>query len=225
MINKLVYNVFEILYRSQHVRCLISILGRMYFFHEYRAVSKCIKENKNKTLIAINAFSIYQFNHILPLYQELVKDPSYAVILIGSNPKKIQLPEYRDFMGKNHLILNKDIISYIWLPVLHPDIYIDTAITTYHQLCCSKTISILFAHSVASLGFSKNQAHIKYTVTYDYILSTGPYQRKALELAAKRYKVKLPKIIPGGFIRGDILSEKPHPALDVYHLDISVLLP
>lgn len=210
MLNKFVYKLHEKLYQSIYVRHIVSYLYRIYSFADYPTIAKFIQSNKEKTLIAINAYQIYEFNHIKPLYLSLTKDPSYRVILIGSNPRKIKRTEYQTFIEENNFILNENVFSYAWLPFLNPDIFISTAITQYHQLCHNKTIKVLYAHSLSSLGFSKNHKHITKATAYNYILSTGPLQKKALKIAANKYNVQLPEIIPGGFIRGDILAKDVH---------------
>lgn len=208
MINKIAHNILEALFGSVRVRRAVSFLYRLLFFYEYPAIFIFCQKNSSKRIIAVNAYETYQFHHLQPVYRSLVQDPANSVILIGSNPKKLKAETNKIFFDQNHLIVNVNIFSYIWLPLLRPNIFLDTATTPQHQLCPRKTVTMLFAHGLSSLGFSKNHAEIKDAVTYDYIIATGPYQEKALKLAAEKYKVRLPEIIRGGFIRGDTLAEK-----------------
>ena len=208
MIKKIVSSFYWKLYQSRYVRYVLSYRYRILFSKEHEAVSEFVENRGGNIVIAITASETYQFSHIKPLYDELAKDLSYSIILIASNPEKMQSPVYQKFLEKNNYRVNKDVFSYIWLSILKPDIFIETAITSYRHLCPAITRKILLAHSVSSIGFSKDHAHIRNAVEYDYVVSTGPYQKKVLELAADQFKVTLPEVFHGGFIRGDLLAAK-----------------
>ncbi len=208
MIRKSRYHILEKLYQCATARRLAATFFRKRFTGEHPAVLNFIEKENNSPLVALNAHEPYQFAHLRPLYEELRRDPELTVILIGSNPRKIARPVYRAFMRQNNLKLNHTLFSYIWLQTLRPAIFLEPAISSYHHLCGTNTIRILFAHGLSSLGFSKNHAHIRQAAGFDYIIATGPYQEKTLKLAAQQYGTALPRILRGGFIRGDMLVRR-----------------
>ncbi|MCX8158634.1 MAG: CDP-glycerol glycerophosphotransferase family protein [Candidatus Diapherotrites archaeon] len=134
------------------------------------------------------------FEHIKELFEFFRSNDKFLPILIKSRPKTKDIIETWEIS-----------LPYHYLPYVKADFFLDVAITSYPYLC-SSVIKFLYAHGISSLGFSKDFRHIKYVNRYDYLLLTGPLQKKAIFLAAEKYHVpSLPKLVEIGFLKGDKL--------------------
>jgi CDP-glycerol glycerophosphotransferase (TagB/SpsB family) len=80
------------------------------------------------------------------------------------------------------------------------------AISGFHaDLKCKK---LLYTHGMGGLNFGKDYEMIKYVPRYNALLLNGPLQRRAIEIAAKMFNVKLPDLYEVGYLRGDRLRVK-----------------
>jgi len=139
----------------------------------------------------------------------LVKnEDTFIPILIISRKIRRNKKEWDRFLKNNHLIIGNFWYEFYTLLLIKVDIFLETAITSYCNLCNKKVIKMLYAHGLSGLGFSKDYKHIKKAVRYDCILLTGPMQKKALEIAAEQFNVSLPKMKEVGFSFGDRMRKK-----------------
>ncbi len=209
----ILHKVIEAAYFAKMPRYAFNGWQRMFNLREREVIKKYISNNviagKN-ILVALNCRDPYQFEHIREIYFYLKKHRFFLPFPFGSldrfnKDNKSNLSSY--FEKEYNLFYGVNYFSYNWLSLLKPRVLLEPTITTYTDFC-KKSMKILYAHGLSSLGFSKNFSHIRYTRKYDYIFLTGPLQKKALIYANKKHGGVLPKMIEVGFLRGDRLAER-----------------
>lgn len=207
---KLFSKLISQIYFSRHIRSILNLFFRVLKLEEYARLKNYIQNNKDKLIFALNCRDPYQFEHIKDIYFFLKNNKSFLILPIGT--LKFFKSENKDkvlslFDNQYGLRYGENYFSYLWFSKIKSDIFLDVSITSYAdtQRGCTK---ILYAHGLASLGFSKDFSHIKYVKKYDYLFLTGPLQKEAILRAQKKFGVDLPEMIEIGFFRGDRLLEK-----------------
>lgn len=211
---RFVYKALECFYFSAGVRVIWAGCLRAFFWKEYRSLKGYVVSRNagglKKAIVAINCRSAI-FEHVKEIYFRLENHPKLLPLAI-TTAKFFRLQAKQRFFSrletKYGLVYGKNYFSYAWLPKIRPRIYLEPQPTPYGDLCRG-AIKVMYVHGLANLGFSKDFKHIRCAGKYDYLLLTGPLQKRAILQAQKMYGGRLPQLVEVGFLRGDrLLAQK-----------------
>lgn len=196
---KFIYSIF--------IRRIFNIYYRHFNAHPLERkilanFKNCFKEN----LISFGFANLHFFEHIKDFYFYL-KNNNQSVSIISptinpSNKRKEEFFNY--FVNVLKLEIGEDIIPFPYSCYLNSKHYLECSISTYH-IEMRNTKKFLYTHGLDGLNFAKDYKAIKYVRFYDFLLLNGPMQKKALEIAANFYNIRLPEMYEVGYLRGDRL--------------------
>lgn len=212
-LRRFVYKMLECLYFSAAVRVFWAGCLRTFFWKERKSLEEYVLSRNaggaKKALVAINCRSAI-FEHIKEIYFRLENHPKLLPLAI-TTAKFFRLQTKQRFFSrletKHGLVYGKNYFSYAWLPEIRPRVYLEPQPTPYGDLCRG-AIRVMYVHGLANLGFSKDFKHIRCADKYDYLLLTGPLQKRAVLRAHEMYGGRLPQLVDIGFLRGDRLLEQ-----------------
>lgn len=212
-LRRFVYKTLECFYFSVAVRVLWAGCLRVFFWKEYKSLQEYITSRSaggaKKAIIAVNCRSVV-FEHVKEIYFRLQDHPRlFSLAITTAKFLRVQAKQrlFSRLEKRYGLVYGKNYFSYAWLPKIRPRIYLEPQPTPYGDLCPG-AVRVMYAHGLANLGFSKDFKHIRCASKYDYLLLTGPLQKKAVLRAHEMYGGRLPQLIDAGFLRGDRLLEQ-----------------
>jgi len=204
---KFLVRLVEKIFLATILRRFWMSLLRIFFIKERIELNKYLASNKNKKDIVAVIADFYAFEHVKDIIGCLNRHKDFFPFPVGrvgvftsGADKNLACTQDRE----KDLVRGKNYFAYIWLPQVKSKIFIEPYITPYSDFC-KDAVKILYAHSIASLGFSKDASHIKRAGQYDYLFLTGPMHKKAIIAAHERYGGELPEMVEVGFLKGDRL--------------------
>lgn len=199
----------NIIFYSKNIRTLSYYIYRLNHHNEKESIAPLFKRLYDKSLVAFALPAAHIYEHVKLIFDKLYnKSNKYIPIVLGPTLDSHTLketPYEKIFKDNYNLEYYHNIIPHPWTFKFPLKLIIETSLNTYGV--DTRTPRVMYGHGMAALGFSKDYYSIKYIQKHKALLLVGAMQKKALEIAAKYYNVKLPPMYEIGYLRGDKLLE------------------
>jgi len=176
---------------------------RRVYNYFYRITHGNLNIKNKEADILIGLSDLHFFEHTKDLIFNW-HEKTFKIITptFGTDKRRIDIFSFFERLGYK---IGDELIPYPYAKQLNYKIYIEMAISGFHaDLRCPK---LLYTHGMGGLNFGKDYEMIKYVHRYRALLLNGPLQKRALEIAARLYNVKLPELFEVGYLRGDRLRK------------------
>ncbi len=199
----------NIVFCSKILRTGSYYIYRLNHHKEKESILPLYNRLSNKPIVGFAIPTFYFYEHVKLFYDRVYNNSDkYIPIILGPtlDPHIVKKTSYEKIFKDNYnLEYYYNIIPHPWAFKLPLKLILETSLNSYGIDAC--TPRVMYAHGMAALGFSKDYYSIKYIQKHKALLLVGAMQKKALEIAAKYYNVKLPPMYEIGYLRGDMLLE------------------